>query len=91
MLYLALALQRNLCVRPAVFGTVLGTSGPSAQVALQCEIPAIGAAAWQLAAIGAELFHAVPGESRTAPELIGAATVPMRDFSTWPTRWCWIN
>jgi cyanophycin synthetase len=80
MLYVALALQRNLSVRPAVFGSVLGISGASAQVALQCETPEIGAAAWQLAATAAGLFHAMPADSRTAPEPIRAAIAAHANF-----------
>ncbi len=56
MLYVALVLQRNLCVRPASFATLLGTSGSVVQVALQCETPAVGIAAWQMAASSAALF-----------------------------------
>lgn len=58
MLHVALALQRDLCVRPAAFATILSTSGNVMQVALECEIPAIGFDAWTLAAASAELFLA---------------------------------
>ncbi|TRZ93043.1 MAG: cyanophycin synthetase [Rhodocyclaceae bacterium] len=56
MLYVALVLQRNLCVRPASFGTLLGTSGSIINVAIQCEIPDVGMAAWQVAVTSAALF-----------------------------------
>lgn len=80
MLYLALALQRNLSVRPALFGTVLGVSSPSVQVALQCETANIGVAAWQLAAIAAKLFHGVPADSPAVPELMRAAIAAHAGF-----------
>jgi cyanophycin synthetase len=56
MLYVALVLQRDLCVRPASFARLLGTSGSVAHVAIQCETPAVGIAAWQMAASSAALF-----------------------------------
>ncbi len=58
LLHMALALQRDLCVRPPVFGTVCDTSGGVVELAFQCEIPAVGIDAWTIAATGAELFFA---------------------------------
>ena len=68
MLHVALALQRDLYVRPASFATVLSVSGSEIHVALQCEIPAVGLDAWKLAVASAELFLA--RDSGKAPRLI---------------------
>ena len=70
MLYVALALQRNLCVRPASFGTLLGTSGSVIHVAIQCEIPDVGMAAWRVAVTSAALFLGPPPEPERQAGLI---------------------
>lgn len=61
MLHVALALQRDLCVRPPDFTTLLSVSGSVVRVALQCEVPAVGHDAWMLAAASAELILARGG------------------------------
>jgi cyanophycin synthetase len=69
MLHVALSLQRDLCVRPASFACVLSVSGSVVEVALQCEIAAVGLDAWVLAAASAELFLAPVAETESLSRL----------------------
>ncbi|MBK7766507.1 MAG: acetate--CoA ligase family protein [Sulfuritalea sp.] len=80
MLYVTLVLQRNLCVRPASFATLLGSSGSVVRVAIQCEIPAVGIAAWQMAASSAALFLGTHPDSEREAELIRETAQRYRNF-----------
>ncbi len=59
LLHVALALQQNLNVRSRGYGVVLDTSGSVVRIAMQCEIPAVGVAAWEMAASSAALCFGV--------------------------------
>lgn len=80
LLHMALLLQRDLCVRPTVFGTVLGVSGGMVRVALQCELPVVGMEAWQTAALGAELFLARDADPERIALLIAKARASHDSF-----------
>lgn len=80
MLYVTLVLQRNLCVRPAAFAMVLGTSGSVVRVAIQCEIAAVGIACWQMAASSAALFLGTHPDPEREAELIRETSQRYRNF-----------
>jgi cyanophycin synthetase len=56
LLHVALALQRSLTVQPVVHARILLISGGEVQFAMRCEVPAVGMAAWEMAAISCALF-----------------------------------
>lgn len=70
MLLVALALQRDLTVRPAAFGKVLGATGEVMRVALRCEVPAVGLAAWEVAAASGRLFGLAVTDPARLPGLL---------------------
>ena len=81
MLYVTLVLQRDLCVRPASFARLLGTSGSVAHVAIQCETPAVGIAAWQMAASSAVLFLGTHPDPEREAALALETAERYRDFA----------
>jgi len=56
LLHAALALQRNLTVKPLTHGSVLIVTGTEVQIVMRCEVPAVGMAAWEMAALTCALF-----------------------------------
>lgn len=56
LIHVALALQRNLAVQPVSHARVLIVAGNEVQFAMHCEVPAVGMAAWEMAAISCGLF-----------------------------------
>jgi len=56
LIHVALALQRNMTVQPLAHARVLIVAGTELQFAMRCEVPAVGMAAWEMAAISCALF-----------------------------------
>jgi cyanophycin synthetase len=74
LLHVALALQRSLTVQPVVHARILLINGGEVQFAMRCEVPAVGIAAWEMAAISGALFSGNTLEPAALPAKLKLVT-----------------
>jgi cyanophycin synthetase len=80
LIHVALALQRNLTVQPVVQARILIIAGNEVQFAMRCEAPAVGMAAWDMAAISCTLFTADALEPAALTEKLKQAVTRYERF-----------